>query len=188
MAEANELTSEEVAKQLEATKAELDKFKSDLDFQKSEAKKAFEKRDEYKQELEKLKNKDLETNNQFKELYEKEKENATTLTKQLEELNPYKEKWTTWETTRRETLLAKVTDEDLKKVYQKYELTDLEVVVAKLEAKPLSTEGGRGGGTFNYDGKKWDDISSANKEKLAKDQPDLYRKLYYEKYRKEPVI
>ena len=167
MAEANELTAEQLQQKLTELEGKVTTLSTDKEYWEKEAKSAFEKRDAFKQDLEKLKNKDLETNNQFKELYEKEKENTSSLTKQLEELNPYKDKWTTWETTRRETLLAKVTDEDLKKVYQKYDLNDLELVVAKLEAKPLNTDGSRGGGSFNYDGKKWDEISSANKEKLA---------------------
>lgn len=187
MAEVNEQTSEEVAKQLEATKAEMDKLKSDLEYQKSEAKKAFEKRDEFKQELEKLKNADLEKQNQFKELYEKEKENSTNLSKQLDELNPFKEKWTSYEKSRRETLLNEVKDEELKTVAQKLELTDLEKFAEKLKGTKLPTEAGRGGtGNFNYEGKKWDDLQSKDKEELHKSQPDLYRKLYYEKYRRQP--
>ena len=189
MAEANELTAEQLQQKLTELESKVTTLATDKEYWEKEAKSAFGKRDEFKQKLETIDKETLEKNNQFKDLYEKEQQAKNDLQKLFDEVNPYKEKWTNFETTRRETLLTKVIDEDLKKVYQKYDLNDLELVVAKLESKPVSTDSSRsGGGSFNYDGKKWDEISSANKEKLAKDQPELYRKIYYEKYRKEPVI
>lgn len=189
MSDDSSLTPEAMQAKLTELEGKLTQTVSDLEFQKSEARKAFEKRDEFKQKLETIERETLEKGNEFKPLYEQELNEKTTLKSQLEEVLPYKDKWNTYEATRKEFLLGKVADEDLKKVYQKYDLVDLELVVAKLETKPVPTDGSRGGGgSFNYDGKKWDEISSADKEKLAKDQPELYKKIYYEKYRKQPVL
>lgn len=185
MSDDNTLTAE----QIEQIKADLEKTKSDLEFQKSEAKKAFEKRDEFKKQLEAIEEEKLKATNQFQDLYKKEQERALTLEKQLEELNPFKDKWTSYETARRESLLKEIEDPDLKKVGEKMELLDLETFTAKVKKPIVPTDGGRGGnGSFNYEGKKWDDISSKDKEELVKTNPELYRKLYYEKYRKNPEI
>lgn len=185
MSDDNTLTAEQIAQ----IKADLDKTKADLEFQKSEAKKAFEKRDEFKKQLETIEEEKLKATNQFQDLYEKEQERATSLEKQLEELNPFKDKWTSYETGRRETLLKEIEDPDLKKVGEKMELLDLETFTAKVKKPILNTDGGRsGGGSFNYEGKKWDDLQSKDKEELSKSNPDLYRKLYYEKYRRNPEI
>lgn len=185
MSDDNTITAEQYAE----LKAQLDKEKSDKEFQIAEAKKAFEKRDELKQKLEAIEKEKLESTNQFKELYEKEKENSTTLKGQLDEVMPFKDKWTSYETTRKTSLLNDIEDPDLKKVGEKYELADLEVLVAKIKKPSLATDGGRGGqGNFSYEGKKWDDIDAKGKEELVKNQPELYKKLYYEKYRRQPDL
>jgi len=177
------------AEQYAELKAQLDKVNSDLEYQRSEAKKAFEKRDEYKKQIEEAETKKAQEQNQFKELYEKEQETKKALESEVNTYKPYKEKWETYETTRRGSLLEKVEDADLKKAYEKLELSDLELVVAKITSKTPPTDQGRSGKTnFDYNGKKWDEISSADKETLAKDQPDIYRKLYYEKFRRQPNL
>lgn len=183
MSDDNNITAE----QLEALKADLEKTRADLEFQKTEAKKAFEKRDEFKKQIDAIEEEKLKATNQFQDLYKKEQERASTLEKQLEELNPFKEKWTSYETARRESLLKEIEDADLKKVGEKMDLLDLETFTAKVKKPIVNTDGGRsGGGSFNYEGKKWDDISSKDKEELNKNNPELYRKLYYEKYRRNP--
>jgi DNA repair exonuclease SbcCD ATPase subunit len=176
------------AEQVEQLKADLAKERSDKEFQIAEAKKAFEKRDEFKKQLEAIEKEKLESTNQFQDLYKKEQERSSTLEKQLEELNPFKDKWTSYETARRETLLKEIEDADLKEVGAKMELLDLEKFATKIKKPVLPTDGGRGGGSFDYDGKKWDELSSDDKEKLSKDKPDIYKKLYYEKYRRNPEI
>lgn len=183
MSDDNSITAE----QLEALKADLEKTRADLEFQKTEAKKAFEKRDEFKKQIDAIEEEKLKATNQFQDLYKKEQERASTLEKQLGELNPFKEKWTSYETARRESLLKEIEDADLKKVGEKMDLLDLETFTAKVKKPIVNTDGGRrGGGFFNYEGKKWDDISSKDKEELNKNNPELYRKLYYEKYRRNP--
>lgn len=183
MSDDNNITAE----QLEALKADLEKTRADLEFQKTEAKKAFEKRDEFKKQIDAIEEEKLRATNQFQDLYKKEQERASTLERQLEELNPFKEKWTSYETARRESLLKEIEDADLKKVGEKMDLLDLETFTAKVKKPIVNTDGGRGGGgSFNYEGKKWDDISSKDKEELNKNNPELYRKLYYEKYRRNP--
>ncbi len=184
MSDDNTITAEQYAE----LKAQLDKEKSDKEFQIAEAKKAFEKRDELKQKLEAIEKEKLESTNQFQDLYKKEQENSTTLKSQLEEVLPYKEKWTSYETARRETLLNDIDDPDLKKVGEKMELSDLETFAVKIKKPTVSTDSARGGGKIEYDGKKWDELSSDDKEKLSKDKPDIYKKLYYEKYRRNPEI
>lgn len=185
MSDDNTITAE----QYEELKAKLEKVNSDLEFQKTEAKNAFTKRDELKQKLEAIEKEKLETNNEFKTLYEKANEEKGTLLKQIEELNPFKERWTSYETARKETLLKDIEDPDLKKVGEKLDLLDLETFAEKVKKKTVTTDAGRGGnGNFNFEGKKWDEISPKDKEELAKNQPELYKKLYYEKYRRMPNL
>ena len=189
MAEANELTVEQLQQKLTELESKVTTLATDKEYWEKEAKGAFEKRDGFKKQLESIEKEKLESTNQFQDLYKKEQERATTLEKQLEEVKPFKERWTNFETTRKESLLKDIEDPDLKEVGKKYELEDLEILVAKIKKPILPTDGGRsGGGSFNYEGKKWDDLQSKDKEELSKSNPDLYRKLYYEKYRRNPEI
>lgn len=192
MSDDNNLTAEQLKEQLDSIKAEKDKALSDLEGLKADAKKAFEKRDELKKQLEEAEKAKLEGSNQFKELYEKEQSKAveleqkqSDLMKQVSELDGYKTKWTTYETSKRADLLSKVKDEDLKPIYEKMELIDLEKLITK-QVPAVSSDGSRSGGVFNYDGKKWDDIPMKDRDTLAKDNPELYKKIYYERYHRYP--
>ena len=182
------MTAEQLKEKLDTTNAELEKLKSQAEFEKSEAKKAFEKRDELKKRLDALEKEGLEKENQFKPLYEKSEAEKSELKKQLDELSPFKDKWTTYESSRRETLLKEVEDAELKEVAGKLDLIDLEKFTAKIKKAPLPTDAGRSGeGIIDVSGKKWDDISSADKEKLKEKQPEIYKQLYYARYKMNPA-
>ncbi|QDP49205.1 MAG: hypothetical protein Unbinned2990contig1002_52 [Prokaryotic dsDNA virus sp.] len=77
-----------------------------------------------------------------KQLKEQEKfqELSENLQKQLDEVMPYKEKWETHETTRRESLLSKLPEEDRESL-QTESLKTLEYIVQKLEvSKPVNPQ------------------------------------------------
>jgi hypothetical protein len=172
--------------ELEQHKAEIEKLKSDLEFQKSESRKAFEKRDELKRQVDEAERVRLEKENEFKALYEKTKNDLETYKvekeNELNEVKPYKEKWTSYETLRKETLLGQITDIDIKTIGSKMELSDLEVFVSK-QTNRLPGDDGRSGKTkLNYEGKKWNDLSSDDKDTLHKENPDKYKQLLRERF------
>ena len=77
-----------------------------------------------------------------KQLKEQEKfqELSENLQKQLDDVMPYKEKWETHETNRRDTLLSKLPEED-REGLQTESLSTLEYIVSKLEqSKPVNPQ------------------------------------------------
>lgn len=77
-----------------------------------------------------------------KQLKEQEKyqELSEKLQKQLEDVSPYKEKWESHESTRRDTLLSKLPEED-REGLQAESLKTLEYIVSKLEqSKPVNPQ------------------------------------------------
>src|SRR5574343_546700 len=161
MSEDNNLTAEQLQAKLAELESTVNQFKTDKEYWEKEAKSAFSKRDEFKKQIEEAERQGLETNKKFEDLYKKEQELTQTLKSDVDAFKPYKEKWETYETSRRSFLLEKVEDADLKKAYEKLDLTDLEIIVGKITAKPPATDGARSGkSTFDYNGKRWDEISS----------------------------
>ena len=63
---------------------------------------------------------------------EKYKELADTLQQQLNDVNPYKEKWESFEQSRRDSLLAKLPEADRERMSTKG-LDTLEYIVSKIE-------------------------------------------------------
>lgn len=94
-------------------------------------------RDEAKRKLKEIEEAEATAKGEFEKLandrlaeLEAERAEKLTLKEKADKLDSY-------EKTRREALLKEVTDEELRKVYEKYELSDLEIVVAKIrESKP----------------------------------------------------
>lgn len=180
MADAETITAEQYAD----LKAQLDKVNSDLEFQKSEARKAFEKRDELKKQIEETERKKAEENNEFKTLYEKEQTEKAKLLTELEEVKPFKEKFTALESDIRKGYLDSIKDEDLRKIAETLNTEQLKIYSAKHSDKGVATDENRPGkGKLNFEGKKWDDLTSKELDQLAKENPDRYNQLRKEKYK-----
>jgi len=184
MAEA-ELTAEQLKEQLDSIKAEKDKLNSDLEFQKAEAKKAFEKRDEYKKLIEETEKKKLEENNEFKTLYEQKAEAEKKLLADLEDLKPYKEKYTALETEIRKELLDVIKDEDLRKIGESLSTEQLKVYSSKhKDTAPPPGDGNRSGkAKLDYANVKYDDLTAEQLDTLKKENPERYAQLRKEKYK-----
>jgi len=183
MADANELTAEQLKEQLTTLEAQLAKEKSDKEFQIAEAKKAFEKRDEYKKQIEEEQRKKAEENNEFKTLYEKEQAEKAKLLTELEEVKPFKEKFTALESDIRKGFLDAIKDEDLKKIGETLTTEQLKIYSAKHGDTPPADSNRSGKSKLNFEGKTWDDLTSKELEQLAKENPDRYNQLKKEKYK-----
>ena len=184
--------SEETKSKLLTTFDELNTSVTSL----SEIKKsAFKERDDYKTKLKALEDAKAEAETKaqleqgkFKELFEKEKTEKEKLNEELSELKPFKEKYVKVEADRRTELLEQLPEgnEELKKIAEKIpSLENLKefVDVSLKQFGKKSTDGGRSGkGRINVDGKKWSDLTFAERAELQKSNPDAYDKLYNERY------
>ena len=118
-------------------KTQLDALKQELDFQKSEAKKAFEKRDAAKKELDEYQRKQLEEQEKYKELYE------STLKEFEENKKTYatvQEQYENLVTSQKEELLGRL-DGDAKKFAETLDIDKLRefVKINAKEVKPLDS-------------------------------------------------
>jgi hypothetical protein len=98
---------------------------------------------------------------------EKYKELADTLQQQLNDVNPYKEKWESFEQSRRDSLLAKLPEADRERMSTKG-LDTLEYIVSKIDDVKLSTPSpspGLSRGIDNTNLDNWMDMSSSDKAK-----------------------
>lgn len=113
---------------LETIKKQLETVTAELEYQKAESKKAFEKRDAYKKQIEEAEKKALEEQGKYKELYEAKEKEFSELNKSLEDIKKEKEeavnKMTAWETAQRDAL-TKNLSEDEKEIAAKLSLDEL---------------------------------------------------------------
>jgi phage shock protein A len=113
---------------LETIKKELDENKKKAEFFEAEAKKAFEKRDAYKKQIEETEKKALEEQGKYKELYETKEKEFSEVAKTVEQLQKERDealnKMTSFEKAQRE-VLTKDLSEDEKSLTTKLDLEEL---------------------------------------------------------------
>lgn len=189
------MTEEQAAE----TAQKLEQIQKDLEFQKAEAKKAFEARDNAKKELESLraaeaelkalKEKQQTEQGQFKELAEQKAKEAEELKKKLDEIDPkaksLEEKLQKIEFERKEELLSQL-DEKHKEFAKDLDLDKLKSYVdLHKEEKPGTATGKAGGLNFTIEGKKYDDFTVKELLEIEKKNPELLKKLYHDKLNKK---
>lgn len=166
---------------------QISELKSRLDYERSEAKKAFEKRDELKKQLDAIEQKKLEENAQYKDLSNTLKADKEALETKVAdakaEAEAFKTRLAEIEKAQREKLLSSLKDEKLKKFAEN--ITDLAQLEEFVNLNPsVSVNTSRPGKGFrNYEGKSWDDFSSEELEELYKDNPEVYAKLKRQKFK-----
>ena len=113
---------------LETIKRELAETKKRAEFLESESKKAFEKRDAYKKQIEETEKKALEEQGKYKELYETKEKEFSEVAKTVEQLQKERDealnKMTSFEKAQREALTKDLT-EDEKALTTKLDLDEL---------------------------------------------------------------
>ena len=191
--ELSEAVKEKVVSVLWEYEGNLTKLNSDLEFQKNEAKKAFEKRDEVKNqfrdyktqivsgqapEVQDLTKKVMEYEQKF-DLLERTIEDFKTKNEQAEsklsEINAKQ---------RNQLLESFPAGSDLRKFAEG--IDDLDklnqfVLVAKKEK--INVDGGKPGGDFKPDtSKTYDDYTSAELNEMKTKYPEAYNALYKKKY------
>lgn len=127
----------------EVDTSEIEKIKQEAEFYKAEAKKAFEKRDQLKKELEEREQKALEEQNKYKELYEslnpKLKEFEEKLAKTEQEKEEYLSKLKSVEDSTKQELMAELSDEH-KAIASKLSLEDLREYVKINRKQTVKTD------------------------------------------------
>lgn len=113
---------------LETIKKELAETKKRAEFLESESKKAFEKRDAYKKQIEETEKKALEEQGKYKELYETKEKEFSEVAKTVEQLQKERDealtKMTAFEKAQREALTKDLSDEE-KSLTSKLDLEEL---------------------------------------------------------------
>ena len=171
----------------------LVKINSDLEFQKGESKKAFEKRDEVKKEFREFKTqvasgqapevqetvkKVLDYEQKF-DLLNNEKEDFRTKLEQAE--NKLKE----INLKQREHLLESFpVGTELRKFAEGLDdLDKLSNFVTVTKKEKIGVDGGKPGGEMKIDpSKTYDDYTSKELDEMKKKQPEAYNQLYRKKY------
>lgn len=171
----------------------IEKANSDLEFQKNESKKAFEKRDEVKNEfrsyksqviagqapeVQDLSKKVLDYEMKFEGL-EKSIEDYKTL---LENANKVK---TDIETKQREDLLKSLPEgsESRKFAEGLNDLDKLRSFVEVAKKEKIGVDGGKPGGNGKLDpNKTYDDYTSRELDEMKKEHPEAYEQLRKKKY------
>ena len=113
---------------------------------------------EYTKAQETQKVKQLRKQEKFQELSE-------NLQRQLDEVTPYKERWESYETSRRESLLSQLPEED-REGLQGESLKTLEYITSKLnETKPVAPEPSRGAvrGQISLESKDYSEMTEAER-------------------------
>jgi DNA repair exonuclease SbcCD ATPase subunit len=124
----------------------------------------------------------------FKELYESTNVKLTEHEKTIAELTDYKEKYTKVEADRKNELIEKLPNDDLKNLGKKFQSLDelKEFVDVSLKTfgnnKTLPVDSGRGGKVKIEVGKKWDEYSYSERAEIKKSNPEHWNKLFREKY------
>jgi len=169
------------------------KLNSDLEFQKSESKKAFDKRDAIKTEFKSFKEQVITGQApEVQELNKKVFDFETKFDSMEKELEDYKVKYTEVDTRikdinekKKTELLSSLPDGSEKKKFAEglNDLDKLEDFVKLAKIETIGVDGGKGGGDLKLDpNKKWDDYSSKDLEEIKKKHPEAYKELYSKKY------
>lgn len=125
--------------ELESLKEQLNKLNAELEYQKSEAKKAFEKRDAYKKQIEEAEKKALEEQGKYKELYEVKEKEFSEVAKTVEQLKVERDsalkKLTDFENSQREELYKQLPNEEAVEIGKNLGLEELRKYVNLLGIK-----------------------------------------------------
>ncbi len=155
--------------------------------ERDEAKK---KAKDFQDKLNSIETKSLEDERKYKELYQQHKARAEELQPKIESLSEEVQKLMqekeAVETARRTELLARLPEgSDEKKFGETIkDLNQLSQYIS-LEEKRLKAgftpDGGRNGKGLNLEGKKWRDLTMAEKSELKKVNPAKYEELFYKR-------
>lgn len=135
-----------------------------------------------KTEVDSKTNEELEKQNKFKELYEKTNSELETWKTKAGEVDKLTEKLTAVETQRKNELLEQLTDEH-KEFAKDLPLDKLPAFVKLHKDTKIGVDNGRSGGlpTITED-TDWESLSVEQKEKLKKENPQAYNKIYKKKF------
>lgn len=153
---------------------------------------AFKERDDYKTKLKALEDvkakADAEAAQQqgkYKELYESTSAKVKDLETEVNNLKPYQEKLSKYQDEHKTKMLKEIEDEELRKDLETKSYDEVMLahnVYIKTKPKKAGMDNGRTGIAFYDDKKEFDDYSSQELDKLAKEHPDIYKTLRKKKY------
>ena len=174
----------------------VDQLKTERDHFKSLKDDAFKARDEYKSKLQELEakiadaeRKVQEEQGKYKELYETEAQKAKRLEDEAKDLASYKDKYSALEKTRRDELISKLPNDELKAVAAK--IADIETLTAHVNAtlkfvdKKVHTDDGRSG-TISFNDDKVTSLKQltyAQQQELKEKNPIKYKELFDQTYK-----
>lgn len=134
----------------------------------------------------------LEEQGKYKDLYESTLKQLTEKDEQINTLLPLKDKYSAIETERKKELIDKLPEGKLREAAEK--IGDLSLLKEHVEAV-LETLGDNKGGSFSgrsgksklvIEGKKWGDFATEELERIKKETPNEYKRMYKEKFGRLP--
>lgn len=178
-------TVEDLKAKLAAAEAKATDAEAKLTKESEEKKEIIRKRDELKGKLKAIEDAKTIESGEFKPLYEQEKTKREALEADAADA---KAKLEAIETAVKEDLFAQLPEEHkgIAKLIPTIEGLREYVKVNALKPAPGQDPGKPGTGAVDYKDKKWDDLDYNEKMKLEKDNPDVYKKLYKDKYGTNP--
>lgn len=139
-----------------------------------------------KEKLQAIEEEKAKANGEFQKLAELKSTEAEELRKQVESLKVYEERYTAIEKSQREELLSKLDEADR----EEWKAVSLDVLkahvkaVEKYKGTPTKHDAGRSNGkALDIQGKTWDDFTTSERDELREKYPDVYNKLYNQKFR-----
>ena len=133
-------TTTEATKPADTGKTELELLKEQLEFQKSEAKKAFEDRDKVKKKLQDIADKKLKDDGDLATLLKQREEELSAKETELIETKKKADAYDERVKKEREELINSIEDKDLKKIAEKLEPEDLKLYAEKHGKKELGVD------------------------------------------------
>lgn len=173
-------------------KSEHIKLTERVTFLEAESKKAFKERDDAKAELKTSLEEETNKTSENLRLAEEKAQKITELEQALSKLETekqdYKASFEGLEGSVRKSYLEQLSDEHKNIAGLIPTIEGLaEYVKLNRAGAPAGTDSGKpGSGHKDYTSSKWDDLNHEEKEEIRTKRPDLWRKLYKDKFGTEP--
>lgn len=133
-------TTTDSTKSADTGKSELELLKEQLEFQKAEAKKAFEDRDKVKKKLQDIADKKLKDDGDLATLLKQREDELSAKDTELIEAKKKADAYDERIKKEREELINSIEDKDLKKIAEKLEPEDLKLYAEKHGKKELGVD------------------------------------------------